>query len=166
MVVWLFCCCLFCSCFFFSSRRRHTSCALVTGVQTCALPILAATATIESAHRTFRSEITALQALDARLDESFDHAVAMILECQVRIVATGIGQSGHIARKLAATLASTGPPSFFMHGADAMPGYLGMLTGPDILMAISHSCAGPEILPHVPQVNRRGARLIALDRES
>src|SRR3546814_2884200 len=100
MVVWLFCCCLFCSCFFFSSRRRHTSCALVTGVQTCALPILAATATIESAHRTFRSEITALQALDARLDESFDHAVAMILECQGRIVATGIGKSGHIARKL------------------------------------------------------------------
>src|SRR3546814_9386116 len=83
---------------------------------------LAATATIESAHRTFRSEITALQALDARLDESFDHAVAMILECQGRIVATGIGKSGHIARKLAATLASTGTPSFFMHGAEAIHG--------------------------------------------
>src|SRR3546814_807749 len=123
---------------------------------------LAATATIESAHRTFRSEITALQALDARLDESFDHAVAMILECQGRIVATGIGKSGHIARKLAATLASTGTPSFFMHGAEAIHGDLGMLTGQDILLAISYSGAGQEILTIVPLVKRLGARLIAI----
>src|SRR3546814_12732714 len=147
MVVWLFCCCLFCSCFFFSSRRRHTSCALVTGVQTCALPILAATATIESAHRTFRSEITALQALDARLDESFDHAVAMILECQGRIVATGIGKSGHIARKLAAQLEATGTPPFFMHGAEAIHGALGMRTGQEFLPAITYTGPGQEILP-------------------
>jgi len=119
-------------------------------------------AAIESAHRTFRSEIAALQALDARLDESFDRAVAMVLDCPGRVVATGIGKSGHIARKLAATLASTGTPAFFMHGAEAIHGDLGMLTGQDILLAISYSGAGQEILTIVPLVKRLGARLIAI----
>src|SRR3546814_5751040 len=84
---------------------------------------------LASAHRTFTSEIQALQALSARLDDSFQQAVTMLLACQGRIVVTGIGKSGHIARKIAATLASTGTPAFFMHGAEAIHGDLGMLTG-------------------------------------
>lgn len=117
---------------------------------------------IDSAHRTFRTEIIALQALDARLDGAFEQAVALILECRGRIVATGIGKTGHIARKLAATLASTGTPAFFMHGTEAVHGDLGMLTGEDILLAMSYSGTGQELLTLVPPVKRLGARLIAI----
>ncbi|HEU0229005.1 MAG TPA: KpsF/GutQ family sugar-phosphate isomerase [Burkholderiaceae bacterium] len=117
---------------------------------------------IDSAHRTFRTEIIALQALDARLDGAFEQAVALILECRGRIVATGIGKTGHIARKLAATLASTGTPAFFMHGTEAVHGDLGMLTGEDILLAISYSGTGQELLTLVPPTKRLGARLIAI----
>src|SRR3546814_17676369 len=74
-------------------------------------------AMLASAHRSFATEIAALQALDARLDDSFEQAVAMVLGCQGRIVVTGIGKSGHLAKKIASTLASTGPPAFFIHGA-------------------------------------------------
>jgi arabinose-5-phosphate isomerase len=122
----------------------------------------AAVSAIESAHRTFRTEITALQALDARLDQAFEQAVALVLGCRGRVVATGIGKTGHIARKLAATLASTGTPAFFMHGTEAVHGDLGMLTGEDILLAISYSGTGQELLTLVPPVKRLGARLIAI----
>jgi arabinose-5-phosphate isomerase len=122
----------------------------------------AAPSAIESAHRTFRTEITALQAIDARLDQAFEQAVALVLECRGRVVATGIGKTGHIARKLAATLASTGTPAFFMHGTEAVHGDLGMLTGEDILLALSYSGTGQELLTLVPPVKRLGARLIAI----
>src|SRR5699024_8395182 len=79
-----------------------------------------------------------------------------------RIVATGFGKSGHIARKLAATLASTGTPAFFMHSAEAVHGDLGMLTSQDILLAISYSGSGHELLTIVPLVKRLGARFIAV----
>lgn len=117
---------------------------------------------IESAHRTFHTEIAALQALDARLDDTFERAVALVLECRGRIVATGIGKTGHIARKLAATLASTGTPAFFMHGTEALHGDLGMLTSEDILLAISNSGTGQELLALVPPAKRLGARIIAI----
>ncbi|SHH23532.1 KpsF/GutQ family sugar-phosphate isomerase [Pollutimonas bauzanensis] len=117
---------------------------------------------LASAHRTFKTEIAALQALDASLDGSFEQAAAMLLGCQGRVVVTGIGKSGHIAKKIAATLASTGTPAFFMHGAEAIHGDLGMLTRQDIVLAISYSGAGHELLTILSVVRRMGARLISV----
>jgi len=117
---------------------------------------------LASAHRSFATEIAGLQALDARLDDTFERAVAMVLGCQGRIVVTGIGKSGHIAKKIAATLASTGTPAFFMHGAEAIHGDLGMLTRQDIVLAISYSGAAHELLTILSVVKRMGARLISI----
>lgn len=117
---------------------------------------------LASAHRTFATEIMGLQALDARLDESFSRAVDMILGCKGRVVVTGIGKSGHIAKKIAATLASTGTPAFFMHGAEAIHGDLGMLTAHDIVLAISYSGAANELLTVLTVAKRLGAPLIAM----
>ncbi|NYT58029.1 KpsF/GutQ family sugar-phosphate isomerase [Alcaligenaceae bacterium] len=117
---------------------------------------------LASAHRTFATEISALQGLDARLDDSFEHAVSMVLACQGRVVVTGIGKSGHIAKKIAATLASTGTPAFFMHGAEAIHGDLGMLTAQDIVLAISYSGTAAELLTVLSVVKRMGAQLISI----
>lgn len=117
---------------------------------------------LASARRTFNTEITTLQALCDRLDDSFEHAVDMILSCEGRVVVTGIGKSGHVARKIAATLASTGTPAFFMHAAEAIHGDLGMLTGQDIVLAISYSGAAHELLTVLSVVKRMGARLISI----
>ncbi len=117
---------------------------------------------LASAHRTLAIEIKALQALDARLDDSFSQAVAMILNGQGRVVVTGIGKSGHIAKKIAATLASTGTPAFFMHAAEAIHGDLGMLTQQDIVLAISYSGSGSELLTVLSVAKRMGAKLIAM----
>ncbi|MCC2597733.1 KpsF/GutQ family sugar-phosphate isomerase [Pusillimonas sp. MFBS29] len=117
---------------------------------------------LASAHRTFATEISALQALDARLNDSFTQAVSMVLACQGRVVVTGIGKSGHIARKIAATLASTGTPAFFMHGAEAIHGDLGMLTAQDIVLALSYSGTAAELLTVLSVVKRMGAQLISI----
>lgn len=117
---------------------------------------------LESAHRTLGTEISALQTLDARLDDSFNDAVSLMLSCQGRVVVTGIGKSGHIAKKIAATLASTGTPAFFMHGAEAIHGDLGMLTPQDVVLAISHSGTAHELLCILSVVKRIGGRLIAM----
>src|SRR5690554_5109058 len=90
---------------------------------------------LASGHRTFDTEISGLQALQARLDDSFVQAIRLMLACPGRIVVTGLGKSGHIARKISATLASTGTPSFFMHAAEAVHGDLGMLTSQDLIIA-------------------------------
>jgi KpsF/GutQ family protein len=117
---------------------------------------------LASARRTFSIEIEALQALRDRLDSRFDQAVEMLLACSGRVVVTGIGKSGHIARKMAATLASTGTPAFFMHGAEAIHGDLGMLTGNDILIAISYSGAASELITILTVAKRMGARIISI----
>lgn len=98
----------------------------------------------------------------ARLDDSFTRAVDTLLACKGRVVVSGLGKTGHIARKIAATLASTGTPSFFLHAAEAVHGDLGMMTADDILVAISYSGAGNELLTIVPVVKRMGATLIAM----
>ncbi len=125
-------------------------------------PVPAPLDIIASAHRTLGVEIKALQALDARIDGSFTRAVAMVLGCQGRVVVTGIGKSGHIAKKIAATLASTGTPAFFMHGAEAVHGDLGMLTSQDVVLALSYSGEGQELLTILSVVKRMGIPLIAL----
>lgn len=117
---------------------------------------------LASAHRTLGIEIAALQALDQRIDGDFGRAVAMIMQCAGRVVVTGLGKSGHIARKIAATLASTGTPALFMHGAEAVHGDLGMLTAQDLVLALSHSGTGQELLTILSVAKRMGVPIIAM----
>ena len=107
-------------------------------------------------------EAAAVAALGRRLGDAFRDAVAMILESRGRVVVSGIGKSGHIARKLAATFASTGTPAYFVHAAEAVHGDLGMITRDDMLIAISNSGENDELLTIVPLVKRLGGKLIAI----
>jgi len=108
------------------------------------------------------TEAAAITALSARLGEPFVAALELILHCRGRIVVLGIGKSGHIGRKLAATLASTGTPAFFVHPADASHGDLGMITPDDIVLMLSNSGETDELVALTPHLKREGARLIAL----
>jgi arabinose-5-phosphate isomerase len=117
---------------------------------------------LDSARRVLGIEAAAVSALAARLDAQFAHAVALILGCSGRTVVSGIGKSGHVASKIASTLASTGTPAFFLHPAEASHGDLGMITGDDVMIALSNSGESAELLAIVPLVKRRGARLIAM----
>ncbi|MFI4938868.1 MAG: SIS domain-containing protein [Burkholderiales bacterium] len=102
------------------------------------------------------------QRLAAGLDCSFQEAVGLLFRCNGRVVVSGIGKSGHIGRKIASTLASTGTPALFMHPAEAAHGDLGMVTEHDAFIAISHSGETAELLAIVPIVKRMGAKLIAM----
>jgi arabinose-5-phosphate isomerase len=107
-------------------------------------------------------EARAVDSLRARLDESFVAACRLCLETPGRIVVAGMGKSGHISSKIAATLASTGTPSFFVHPGEASHGDLGMITDQDVLLAISYSGETDEILTILPLVKRMGAKIIAM----
>jgi arabinose-5-phosphate isomerase len=117
---------------------------------------------LQSARRTLGIEARAVEALSARLDDSFARAVDLILACSGRAVVSGIGKSGHVARKIASTLASTGTPAFFLHPAEASHGDLGMITAQDVMIALSNSGESAELLAIVPHAKRRGASLIAV----
>jgi arabinose-5-phosphate isomerase len=117
---------------------------------------------IERAQEVLRVETAALEALPARIGDDFVRACEIILMCTGRVVVSGMGKSGHVARKIAATLASTGTPAFFVHPAEASHGDLGMITRDDVLLALSNSGATEELLAIVPLLKRRGARLIAM----
>lgn len=121
-----------------------------------------ATATLSAAQRVLDIESDAIRALIQRLDGAFVRAVETILNCRGRVVVCGIGKSGHVARKIAATLASTGTPAFFVHAAEASHGDLGMITDSDVIIALSNSGESAELLLIVPLIKRRGAKLIAL----
>ena len=110
-------------------------------------------------------EAEAIQGLAARLGQSFLDAVALLLNCNGRVVVSGIGKSGHIARKIAATMASTGTPAYFVHPAEASHGDLGMIARDDVLIALSNSGESDELLTIVPLLKRQGARLIAHHRQ-
>ncbi len=107
-------------------------------------------------------EAAAVAALGARLDGRFVAALDLVLACRGRVVVTGIGKSGHVGRKLAATLASTGTPAFFVHPGEASHGDLGMITHDDVVIAISYSGESDELITVLPLVKRMGARLVAL----
>lgn len=107
-------------------------------------------------------EAAAVADLARRLGWEFSAAVALILESRGRVVVSGIGKSGHIGRKLAATFASTGTPAYFVHAAEAVHGDLGMITRDDVLIAISNSGENDELLTIVPLVKRLGGKLIAI----
>lgn len=116
----------------------------------------------EKALETLRIEADALQKLAARIDDEFEAAARAILACKGRVIVSGIGKSGHVGKKVAASLASTGTPSFFMHPAEAFHGDLGMVTQNDIVLAISNSGETNEIINILPVIRRIGAKIIAL----
>ena len=117
---------------------------------------------IETARRTIRLEIEAVQDLLPRLDASFVKACEMILSCKGRVVVVGMGKSGHIGNKIAATLASTGTAAFFVHPAEASHGDMGMITKDDIVLALSNSGSTTEIVTLLPLIKRLGIRLISM----
>jgi arabinose-5-phosphate isomerase len=107
-------------------------------------------------------EADALRALADRLDHAFADAVGVMLACTGRVVVSGMGKSGHVGSKIAATLASTGTPAFFMHPGEASHGDLGMITHDDVVLALSNSGESSELVSIVPLIKRRGARLVAM----
>lgn len=114
------------------------------------------------ARQVLTTEASAITTLAGRLGEPFVQAVEMILNCRGRVVVSGIGKSGHVGRKLAATLASTGTPAFFVHPAEASHGDLGMITPDDVVLMLSNSGETDELVSLTPHLKREGARLIAL----
>ncbi len=117
---------------------------------------------IESAKRVLKIEAAAIEGLAARLDASFDRAVEVLFACKGRVVVTGMGKSGLIGRKIAATFSSTGTPSLFLHPAEALHGDLGMLVPDDALLALSYSGENDEILQLIETVKRLGVPLVSL----
>jgi arabinose-5-phosphate isomerase len=117
---------------------------------------------LELARRVMEIESDAVAVLGRRLDQQFLKAAELLLACHGRVVVSGIGKSGHVARKIASTMASTGTPAFFVHPAEANHGDLGMITMHDVLIAISYSGETEELLSIVPLIKRQGAGLISM----
>lgn len=117
---------------------------------------------LEVAARVLRDEAEAILKLIDRLDTSFEDAVNLISHSSGRVILTGMGKSGHIAKKVSATMASTGTPSFFLHPAEGIHGDLGMVTAQDVIIAYSNSGETGEILNIIPSVKRIGAKMIAV----
>jgi arabinose-5-phosphate isomerase len=114
------------------------------------------------ARKVLQTEAAAILALVDRLDERFDRAVRLLLDCRGRVIVTGMGKSGIICRKIAATLSSTGTPALFLHPAEAIHGDLGVITADDVVVALSHSGETEELLRLLETIKRLGARLIAI----
>jgi arabinose-5-phosphate isomerase len=117
---------------------------------------------LDLARQVLRIEADAVLALAERIDGAFLQALSLILNCHGRVIVSGIGKSGHIARKIASTLASTGTPAYFVHPAEASHGDLGMITREDVLIALSNSGESAELLTIVPFIKRQGAKLISI----
>lgn len=124
--------------------------------------ITAAPHALELAREVLNIEAAAVQALTQRIDENFLQALNIILACEGRVIVSGMGKSGHVARKIAATMASTGTPAYFVHPAEASHGDLGMVTAEDVFIALSYSGESDELLTIVPVIKRQGAHLISL----
>ena len=118
--------------------------------------------TLALAHETLAIESSAISAMAQRLDNRFIQAVAIAMACQGRLVVMGMGKSGHVGRKIAATLASTGSPAMFVHPAEASHGDLGMITPTDVVLAISNSGESEELTVLLPLIKRMGVPLLAM----
>jgi len=114
------------------------------------------------ARKVLETEARAVTVLMDRIDDEFVRACEICLECRGRIVVIGMGKSGHIGSKIAATLASTGSPAFFVHPGEASHGDLGMITGPDVVLAISNSGETSELITILPMIKRLGVKLISM----
>jgi arabinose-5-phosphate isomerase len=117
---------------------------------------------LDLARQVLQIEADAVLALAERIDGEFLQALVLILNCRGRVIVSGMGKSGHVARKIASTLASTGTPAYFVHPAEASHGDLGMITRDDVLIALSNSGEGSELLTIVPIIKRQGAKLISM----
>ena len=117
---------------------------------------------LHSAQRTIDLERQAIDSLRARLNGDFTRACELILACKGRVVVVGMGKSGHIGNKIAATLASTGTPAFFVHPAEASHGDMGMITKDDVVLALSNSGSTAEIVTLLPLIKRLGIQLISM----
>lgn len=116
----------------------------------------------EAARRTIRLEAEAVTLLEERIDAAFDCACELIMQCTGRVIVTGMGKSGHIGRKIAASLASTGTPAFFVHPGEASHGDLGMITRIDLVLALSNSGTTAEIITLLPLIKRMGIPLVSM----
>jgi arabinose-5-phosphate isomerase len=125
-------------------------------------PMLDESTIRNSAMAVIMTEARAIEALQERVNGSFLHACQLMFQCQGRVVVIGIGKSGHIARKIAATLASTGTPAFFVHPAEASHGDLGMITQKDVVLSLSNSGETDELLTILPLIKRQNVPLIAM----
>src|SRR5262245_52957081 len=121
-----------------------------------------AKSSLEIARQVLEIEAEAVRVLAKRIDQRFQQAVELILGRKGRVIVSGMGKSGHIARKIASTLASTGTPAYFVHPAEASHGDLGMVEVGDVFVAISYSGSSEELVQILPQIKRRGAKLIAI----
>ena len=121
-----------------------------------------ATPFAESALRTIGLEQAAIAELTTRIDAAFEQACQLLMDCSARVVLLGMGKSGHIANKIAATLASTGTPAFFVHPGEASHGDMGMITAKDVVLALSYSGTTSEIVTLLPMLKRLGTPLIAM----
>src|SRR5689334_24627010 len=126
------------------------------------VPPLVDEALLASARKTLTTEAQAVGSLLDKLDSAFAHACRICLACQGRVVVTGMGKSGHVAGKIAATLASTGTPAFFLHPAEAGHGDLGMITRTDVVLALSNSGETPELVVLLPHLKRLAVPLIVM----
>lgn len=117
---------------------------------------------LDLAREVLEIEADAIRGVAARLDGEFARAHAMMLACHGRVVVSGIGKSGHVGRKLAATLASTGTPAFFMHPSEAAHGDLGMITKDDVVLALSNSGESDELVALLPALKRKGTPIVAM----
>lgn len=136
-----------------------------TSANECLAPVMPFTADdalLKLGREVLRIEADAVLGLVDRLGPSFVEAVRLVLGCRGRVVVSGIGKSGHIGRKIAATLASTGTPAFFVHPAEACHGDLGMITPEDVVIALSNSGESTELVAIVPLLKRHGTRLVAI----
>ncbi len=125
-------------------------------------PITATPHALDLARRVLTIEAAAVQALVERIDDHFLAALNLILSCKGRVIVSGMGKSGHIARKIAATFSSTGTPAYFVHPGEASHGDLGMVTAQDVFIGISYSGESEELLTIVPTLKRQGAKFISL----
>ena len=123
---------------------------------------------IEEANKVLDIEANSILNLKNAIREEFAELVELIIESRGRVIVSGVGKSGLVGKKIAATLSSTGTPSFFVHAGEALHGDLGMITGEDILIAISNSGETEEVLALIPSLRRIGAKLVAFtgNRES
>lgn len=124
--------------------------------------LTAAPHALDLARQVLNIEADAVRALTQRIDDNFLQALNLILACKGRVIVSGMGKSGHIARKIAATMSSTGTPAYFVHPGEASHGDLGMVTADDVFIGISYSGESEELLTIVPVLRRQGAHLISL----
>ena len=136
-----------------------TPAAIIPAMNTA---LTAAPRALDLAREVLSIEAAAVHALIQRIDENFLRALNIILSCEGRVIVSGMGKSGHIARKIAATMASTGTPAYFVHPAEASHGDLGMITSKDAFIALSYSGESQELLTIVPVIKRQGAKLISI----